>query len=146
MLVTLAPRALPETADFRHRGRPSVLRRRDHDRPPFEQIGPRMFRARAMIAGQRMTAHKPRPAPPRCQPCIDRRDNRLLGAARVGNQRRRRANRRYLNHAFRDRIHRRRHNDQLRLRNAIREIRHAMIDRANVARLIQALSGVDQCR
>ena len=81
--------ALPEAADFRHGGRPSLLGRRDDDRAAVEQIGPRVLGAGAMIAGQRMAADKPRPAPPAGQPGIDRRDDRLLRAAGVGDQRRR---------------------------------------------------------
>ena len=51
-------------AHFGDRRRSRVIRRRDNDRAPFEQISPRVLGTSAMIAGQRMTAHESRTTAP----------------------------------------------------------------------------------
>ena len=82
----------------------------------------------AVVAGERMAADEPRADATACQAGVHRRDDRFLGAANVGNERRGGAHGRRLYHAFRDGVDWCGNDDQLRLGDSVREIRDAMVD------------------
>ena len=128
----LSTESRPKTAHFRDSRRPCVLGGRDHHRAAFEHICPRVLRSGSMIARHGVAAHKSRPATAGCQPGIDGRYDRFLGAARVCDQRSRRAHGRYLNHALGNRIDRRRNDNQLGIGHAVRQIGNAVIDCADI--------------
>jgi hypothetical protein len=96
-----------------------------------------MFGACAMIAGERMTPHKPWPAAAPGKTCIDGRHDHFLRAAGIRDQRARRTRCRRLDDLFSYCIDRRRDYDELRVRYTGRQIGHTVVDGANASCHIQ---------
>ena len=76
------PQALPEPADFHHRRAVGLLGRRDDHLAALEQIAAGKLDARAMVAGERMTAHEPRPVAAIDEQRLHALDDSLLSCCR----------------------------------------------------------------